>query len=201
MIGSSGKARFVMSGSNSQRDRLGEFLVRKGVLTESEVTMALAVLPRFNGRFGEALVALKLFSPAEVSRHLTDHMRSRAVSSLLWSDASVQFFSGEAPPAGETPVQLEPIALIAQAVQQLDAAVLSERIEELRDHRLTAAVPAPFPAERFGMGQEPRLTYNRLNGKNTVRELLDRFDDDTERLGFARLVYLLFVTGLAEISP
>ena len=48
------------------------------------------------------------------------------------------------------------------------------------------------------MGNQPREVFDMLDGKLTVAELLERFDDVLEEDAFNRVLYLLIETGLAR---
>ena len=55
--------------SNVGHELLGEYLVRNGTCMRMEVDMALAVLPKYGGRLGDALVSLEdIGRPAIVGR-------------------------------------------------------------------------------------------------------------------------------------
>ncbi|MBZ4419352.1 pilus assembly protein PilB [Myxococcus sp. RHSTA-1-4] len=55
--------------------RLGELLVRQGLLTEAQVATALAYQSRWNCKLGEALVQLRLLEPGQVQRALSSQLR------------------------------------------------------------------------------------------------------------------------------
>ena len=73
-----GAPEFVAS--NAPSERFGEYLVRQGVLSPGELSMALAIMPQFNGKLGDTLVGLNLLRPLEVFRHL-DRKSTRLNSS------------------------------------------------------------------------------------------------------------------------
>ena len=61
--------------SNNASELLGEFLVRRGVISRDELDFALAVLPRYGGRMGDTLISLGLVA---LARHLPRHPRAGA---------------------------------------------------------------------------------------------------------------------------
>ncbi|HEX4446023.1 MAG TPA: serine/threonine-protein kinase, partial [Polyangiaceae bacterium] len=52
--------------STDKRELLGEFLIKRGQVLRMEVEMALAMLPRFGGRLGDALVGIGVLRPIEL---------------------------------------------------------------------------------------------------------------------------------------
>ena len=89
--------------SNLAGELLGEHLVKERVITRTELDMALAVMPRFEGKLGDTLVALGLVEPLgalsahrrassrEASRPLQLGVGHRDV--LRWSRPAEQRFS------------------------------------------------------------------------------------------------------------
>lgn len=58
-----------------RRARLGEVLVRHGLVTEAQLATALVYQARWHCRLGEALVALRLLRPEQVQRALSSQLR------------------------------------------------------------------------------------------------------------------------------
>ena len=68
--------------SNQPGELFGQYLVEKNIITEGELSMALAMLPHFDGKLGNALVALKLLRPMQVLRHLTHQVRQKLLNAF-----------------------------------------------------------------------------------------------------------------------
>jgi eukaryotic-like serine/threonine-protein kinase len=78
--------------SNDASELLGEYLVRRGDLAREELDMALAVLPRYQGRMGDTLIALGLVSPVAVFRAIREQGRDRVSSLFRWQDGTLTFY-------------------------------------------------------------------------------------------------------------
>lgn len=70
--------------------------------------------------------------------------------------------------------------------------------------RTSIAARNPQPAkngrvvpEAFRLGSYPRDVYNRLDGQNTLRQLVARHTNASDRVAFLRTLYLLHQTELA----
>ena len=61
--------------SNVASELFGNYLVTKGVLSDGELAMALAMMPHYGGKLGDTLVGLGLLKPLEVFRHADEHHR------------------------------------------------------------------------------------------------------------------------------
>jgi len=79
----------------------------------------------------------------------------------------------------------------------LPEATLTERVQPLLGQRLRTITPSLIPPEAFRLGARPRQVFDALDARQTVSELLHRYDDLDHRESVVRIVYLLVETGLA----
>jgi serine/threonine protein kinase len=84
----------VYASSNDTRELLGEYLVSKGIIERSELDMALAVLPKFDGHMGDTLIALGMISAMELFRAIGDQIRTRFAELLIWGHGTYEFYRG-----------------------------------------------------------------------------------------------------------
>jgi len=80
--------------SNIKAEQLGRFLLARGVITEMEFDMALAVLPRYQGNIGDALIALEVIDPVTLFEHITEHIRHRLLDVFTWRRGAWWFYRG-----------------------------------------------------------------------------------------------------------
>lgn len=100
--------------SNNASELLGEYLVRRGKLAREELDLALAVLPRYNGRMGDTLISLGLVGPVDIFRAIREQGRDRVADLFLWRTGKVSFYRGQAAPHVEFPLELDlPTLMIA----------------------------------------------------------------------------------------
>jgi serine/threonine-protein kinase len=111
-----GAPEFVAS--NLASELLGEFLVARGLLERGELDMALAVLPRFDGRLGDTLAALGLIAPVELFRHISDQVREKLLELFTWPEGEARFHEGVAPPQRYFPLGLDPWRVISQGIER-----------------------------------------------------------------------------------
>ncbi|MFH1131933.1 MAG: serine/threonine-protein kinase [Pseudomonadota bacterium] len=192
-----GDPHFVTS--NQANELFGQYLVNKGVISKGELSMSLAVLSRFEGRLGDALVALKLVGPMEVLRHLTHQVRQKLLDSFSWEGGSYFFYGNRKPLNESAPLGLDAFELMGGGIKVMSSDVLQRRTKSMLGLRPQAVSPPPLPPEVFRMGDEPRQIYDRLAGRLTLGEMLSKFDDSVQRESFARIVYLLVETGMAKV--
>jgi hypothetical protein len=193
-----GDPRFITS--NQADELFGQYLVGKGVIAKGELSMALAMLPHFDGKLGDALVSLKLLRPMEVIRHLTQQVRQKLLDSFGWDEGTYAFYRGKEPAQESAPLGLDAFELMGRAVNTLSFDVLQGRLTQIVQRVPRAVSPPPLPPEVFRLGSLPRQAYDKLQGKLSVGGLLEQFDDGNERNAFARVLYLLVETGLANLA-
>jgi serine/threonine-protein kinase len=100
--------------SNNATELLGEYLVRRKVISREELDFALAVLPRYGGRMGDTLIALGLVGSLEIFRAIRDQGRDRLIDLFQWQAGRLSFYAGQTAPHVEFPLDLElPPLLIA----------------------------------------------------------------------------------------
>ena len=86
--------------STKLEELLGETLVADGVIDRTELHLALAVMPRFEGRLGDTLVALGLVDPLRLVRHIAGHAREKLLELLVWNEGRATMHLGEVPSSG-----------------------------------------------------------------------------------------------------
>jgi serine/threonine protein kinase len=97
--------------SNDASELLGEYLVRRGMISRDELDFALAVLPRYGGRMGDTLISLGLVASLEIFRAIRDQGRDRLVHLFQWRTGRLAFFAGQTAPHVEFPLDLELLPL------------------------------------------------------------------------------------------
>lgn len=102
--------------SNLAGEMLGEHLVARGTLSRGELDMALAVMPRFDGRLGDTLVALGLVEPVQLFRHIADQVREKLLDLFGWDAGTATWHPGVSPPDNGFPLGLDPWPIVDEGV-------------------------------------------------------------------------------------
>jgi eukaryotic-like serine/threonine-protein kinase len=190
-----GAPEFVSS--NVPSERFGEYLVQKGVISPGELSMALAILPRFQGKLGDTLVGLSLLRPLEVFRHLTRQVREKIIDVFSWADGRYKFYRGRVNQREAFPLGLDAFEILGAGVAGMTLATLRARLDHLADkkvRRIERARPTP---EHFRVGAGPRELWQRLDGKRSVSEWMKRYEQPEQLLTLCRTLYLLVESDLA----
>lgn len=128
---------------------LGQRLVRRGTLAVEELDMALAVMPRFDGRLGDTLIALGLIDPVMLFQAIEEQGRERLLSAFLWTSGTASFFRGVSASRVEFPLDLDLAALMLAGLEvSLPEAVIKDQFRDARNRvlrRLSPSVTFPLP--------------------------------------------------------
>jgi len=126
--------------SNLAGELLGEYLVTKRVINRSELDMALAVMPRFEGKLGDTLVALGLVEPLELFQHIAEQVREKLLDLFTWESGTATFYEGVDPPSSGFPLRLDAWEILDRGLQRRIAAGFeSKLILERGQHELVQA--------------------------------------------------------------
>ncbi|MEO6574119.1 MAG: DUF4388 domain-containing protein, partial [Polyangiaceae bacterium] len=169
-----GKLHHVASSNASEL--LGEYLVRRGRIEREELDLALAVLPRYNGRIGDTLIALGLANPLDIVRAIREQGRDRVADLFTWKQGKVSFYRGHAAPHVEFPLALDLPALILAGLEASEPGdVPIEAFKDWLDNTLVRG-----PADRRGLVRgikwPPVVTgvMAACSGPLTLRDLLQK---------------------------
>ncbi len=163
--------------SNLAGELLGEYLVKKHVINRSELDMALAVMPRFEGKLGDTLVALGLVEPLELFQHIGEQVREKLLDLFTWASGTATFYEGVDPPSSSFPLRLDAWEILDRGLQRriaagFESSLILERGEDLvvqADRIDTAVATAALP-------DDLRAALKRCTTPQTVEQLAQFVD-------------------------
>ena len=183
--------------SNVASELFGNYLVTKGVLSDGELAMALAMMPHYGGKLGDTLVGLGLLKPLEVFRHLTRQVRTKIIDVCTWNKGGFAWYARPREPARGVPARLQ---RVRDPRRRRDGALRRghRRVgrEARRRCRLRASRTRRVGPERFEVKGLVEL-FETLDGKKTVERLVETPDRD-DRLRIGRMLCLLEACDLAR---
>ncbi len=166
-----GAPEFVASTDKSEL--LGEHLVARGQVLRMEVDMALAMLPRFGGRLGDALVGLGVLRPIELFRAIHEQTQQRYLEVFRWKKGELAFVSGARSHEETFPLGVDPYELIARGVSGgYDAAEIEALLAPIAEEVLQPVVLPPVRLEAFRLPERQARVVRRVDGTLTLRALL-----------------------------
>jgi serine/threonine protein kinase len=185
--------------SNVASELFGNYLVGKGVLSDGELAMALAMMPHYGGKLGDTLVGLGLLKPLEVFRHLTRQVRTKIIDVCTWNKGSFGWYAGRENPREAFPLDFNAFEILGAGALAMSDDFIEAWIARHAGLRLRATRTRRVGPERFEVKGLVELC-ELLDGKRSVADLVESFTDRNERLKTGRMLTLLESCDLARPS-
>jgi hypothetical protein len=183
--------------SNVTSELFGNYLVAKGVLSDGELAMALAMMPHYGGKLGDTLVGLGLLKPLEVFRHLTRQVRSKIVDVCTWNRGGFGWYSGLENPREAFPLDFNAFEILGAGAMALAELHIETWIATHGALELRAARTRRVGPERFEVKGLVELC-DRLDGRRSIAEIVEEQAERTDRLKVGRMLCLLESCDLAR---
>ncbi len=166
-----GVPEFIVS--TDKRELLGEYLVARGQVLRMEAEMALAMLPRFNGRLGEALCGLGVLRPIELFRAIYQQMQNRYVEVLQWRKGEMAFVRGARSHEETFPFGFDPFELVLRGVRDAYSTEELEAIlSPLAEASIEPVVPLPVRIASFRFAEAEEKVLKSVVASTTFAEVL-----------------------------
>jgi hypothetical protein len=176
--------------SNIASELFGNYLVAKGVLSDGELAMALAMMPHYGGKLGDTLVGLGLMKPLEVFRHLTRQVRARIIDVCSWNKGSFGWYAGRENLREAFPLDFNAFEILGAGAMAMPDDHIDSWIAKYGRVRLRAARTRRVGPERFEVPGLVEL-FELLDGRRSVGDLVELSADRDERLRTGRMLCLL----------
>lgn len=183
--------------SNVASELFGSYLVTKGVLSDGELAMALAMMPHYGGRLGDTLVGLGLLKPLEVFRHLTRQVRTKLIDVCTWNKGTFAWYANRENVREAFPLDFNAFEILGAGALALPDDVVDAWLARNSGARLRAVKQRRLGPERFEVKGLVEL-FAFLDGRRTVGDLVELQPDRAERLRMGRMLCLLEACDMAK---
>jgi hypothetical protein len=183
--------------SNVASELFGNYLVTKGVLSDGELAMALAMMPHYGGKLGDTLVGLGLMKPLEVFRHLTRQVRTKIIDVCSWNKGTFAWYAGRENPREAFPLDFNAFEILGAGAMAMPDEHIDSWTARYANVRLRASRTRRVGPERFEVAGLVDLC-ELLDGQRSVGELVDLAPERAERLRTGRMLSLLEACDLAR---
>ena len=159
--------------STDKKELLGEFLIERGQVLRMEVEMALAMLPRFGGRLGDALVGVGVLRPIELFRAIHDQTQERLIETFRWKTGEIAFARGVRSQEETFPLGVDTYELIGRGVRhgyRFDE--LETILGPMRDEPLEPVASPPIRREMFRLRDREAAALEAVREGSTLRSLV-----------------------------
>ncbi len=166
-----GAPEFVASTDKSEL--LGEYLVSHGHCLRMEVEMALALLPRYGGHIGDALVGLGVLRPVELFRVIASQVEWRLLEAFRWREGEWAFVPDQRSHEETFPLGIEPAELLRDAVLGADVRELHAALLPIEERVLVQDSSPVVTARSFRMPEAWSRVIHSVQGKATPTMLIE----------------------------
>ncbi|HSD90301.1 MAG TPA: serine/threonine-protein kinase [Kofleriaceae bacterium] len=183
--------------SNVASELFGNYLVTKGVLSDGELAMALAMMPHYGGKLGDTLVGLGLLKPLEVFRHLTRQVRTKIIDVCTWNKGGFAWYAGRENPREAFPLDFNAFEILGAGAMALAEDVIDSWVAKNGGLKLRASRTRRVGPERFEVKGLVEL-FESLDGKTSVGDIVERHEEREDQRRVARMLCLLEACDLAR---
>jgi serine/threonine-protein kinase len=179
--------------STDKKELLGEFLIERGQVLRMEVEMALAMLPRFGGRLGDALVGVGVLRPIELFRAIHDQTQERLIETFRWKEGDIAFARGVRSQEETFPLGVDTYELIGRGIRHgYSLAELETLLTPIRDEQLEPDPSPPVRKEMFRLREREAIALEAVRQGTTLRSLMAELEAHGEASpeDVARAVFL-----------
>jgi hypothetical protein len=183
--------------SNVASELFGNYLVTKGVLSDGELAMALAMMPHYGGKLGDTLVGLGLLKPLEVFRHLTRQVRTKIIDVCTWNKGGFAWYAGRENPREAFPLDFNAFEILGAGAMALADEVVETWVAKNGGLKLRASRTRRVGPERFEVKGLVEM-FETLDGKASVGSMVEAHTERDDQLRTARMLCLLEACDLAR---
>lgn len=185
----------IFVGSNLPEERIGEYLVARKAITREQLNDALLLANNFGNHLGNTLMTLSIITPEAFYDHLVHQLREKIESTCVWAQGRYDFFQGALYHGPKVPVDLDVLALLADAARSRVTPTLArERLGARLTRPLMHARKSPVALARVPLEAEELVLYDAMNDMATAEDLAA---EHGERV--LALTYFFLELGMVEL--
>ena len=185
----------VFAGTNVEKERLGERLVRAGKIKRSVLDLSFRVMERSHQRMGTTIVELGWISEMEMQRYVATQIKDIIYSVFNWHEGDYRFEPNDDPVAKDLCLELQTAEVIYEgACRVSDFAAIRAGVGSWKN-RLKRA-----EGERLNIPitQEDGYILSQLNGASSIGDIIVTSPLGEEEC--LRRIYALTLAGVLEIE-
>ncbi len=186
--------RIVFSTSNVPAERLGQYLILKGILSPEDLQVALESMHTDGNRLAETLVRLGLVDSEEIAGALHDQLVGRLIELACWRKGSFELFRG-AYAGDDDSAAVTVMELARHLIDELPEEYVLPGLRTMLP--LVPVVQAQHLLEPLSLNDIESAVVVAMNANVTGTELLKSAERDAEvRRRTLALLYVLTQTGI-----
>ena len=161
----------VFASSSLEADKLGETLIRQGRISRAEFAAAFRDVSK-RRRLGQALVRAGLVGEDEIGRLVARQVETIILSLFMWTAGDVQFFEGEDPIPEDLALDLSTHRLLLEGIRAYPDVDRLERALGKLDRKLRTAARPPFDLGRAPLSIAERTVLEEARSGASIADIL-----------------------------
>jgi hypothetical protein len=187
----------VACASNLLHETLGQFLIARGKLTESQHQKTLNDSVQTGVQYGEMLVRQSLITPFDLYKQLQANLALKILDCFRWGEARYRVVQDAEP--SKSPIKMNPLRLVYTGTANFSPFETVASHLMFADEQRFALVPNPaHDLDDVKLTAKDTRLVQALRGRPTFAEILDKGGFDTEQA--MRRLYALCVMGLCDFA-
>jgi len=180
----------------NRRDRLGDLMVRDGLITHDQIDQVVAMQSeRPDTRLGELLVENGAITPRQLELYVRVQIEEAIYSLFTWTRGNFYFEVDERPEPGEVLVSINPESLLLEGARRVDEwSLIEKKIPSL--DLIFRVDRQRLEQSDVELTEEQRQVLPLLDGEHSVHEIVE----ETALVEFAvgKAIYGLIQAGFAS---
>jgi tetratricopeptide (TPR) repeat protein len=167
------RGRITYASIVNRRDRLGDLLVKNGLIQPAELTGAIDDQSRDpnRGRLGEILIRRGAITREQLEQYIRIQIEEAVYYLFTWTQGSFYFEAEQRPEEGAMLVSINPENLLLEGARRIDEWSLIEK--KIPSLDLVFEIDRSKELDAADLSEEQRKIIPLTDGKRSVQELID----------------------------
>lgn len=186
----------IFAASTLDDDRLGEFLLAGGRITQDQYDRSVQLLKSTGKRQGAALVEIGALTPQDLYRAVKDQVVAIVWSLFNWMDGEVTFRVGKYKEEEIIKLNLDTRTVIVGGIKRIEDA---KRVVKWMGRKEDVFEPTPTSLTllpTMPLTLEDKKVFRLADGNRSFLEIIQASAQDSGQT--AKILYALFVLGLIQ---
>ena len=166
------RGRITYASIVNRRDRLGDLLVKNGLLDAADLFAAIDEQSKTPGtRLGEILVRRGSITREQLTQYIRIQIEEAVYFLFTWNQGTFQFEPDQRPEEGAMLVSINPENLLLEGARRIDEWSLIEK--KIPSLELVFDLDRSKPVDDLELSDEQRKVLGLVDGKRSVQEVIE----------------------------
>ncbi|MBV9774679.1 MAG: DUF4388 domain-containing protein [Gemmatimonadetes bacterium] len=166
------RGRITYASIVNRRDRLGDLLVKNGLLDAAALAAAIDEQGKHpQQKLGEILIRRGSITRDQLEQYIRVQIEEAVYFLFTWTQGSFYFEAEQRPPEGAMLVSINPENVLLEGARRIDEWSLIEK--KIASLDLIFELDAARPLTEVDLAEEQRKILPLVDGKRTVQEIID----------------------------